>query len=224
MDVMETLGMTPIELEQMLDAVKASNEYSAGAAVVIAEKMPRIRALATGRGWTDVDIDWLVEGLGAYADYSFNKAHAASYGLIAYRTAWMKQHHPLEFWTGMLQAYDGSSKVKGRPPKDVMYAAQVRRDGHRLLPPHVNSSEVTYSLERTNNGIRRGLKSVKGVGDIAARELVSKAPFLSLRDMGERLIPRKVTGAKHLAVGRSPLEAGGNMLALDEAGALSGLD
>lgn len=224
MDVMEKLGMTPAELEEMLDAVKASNEYSEGAARVIQEKMPRIRELAHERGWTAIDIDWLVDGLGAYADYSFNKAHAASYGVIAYRTAYMRIHHCLEFWTGMLVGYEGSSKQKGKPSKETIYVRAARHDEVRVLPAHVNKSRATYSVDSERVAIRRGLRSVNTVGLVAARELEAKQPFTSLKDMGQRCLPSKVTGAKWLAVGKTPLEAGGNVNALWEAGALNGLD
>ena len=217
MDVMQKLGMNSTELEEMLDAVKASNEYSAGAAVVIERLMPRIKELAVGRGWQQVDIDWLADGLGAYADYSFNKAHAASYGLAAYRTAWMKTHHPIDFWHAMLRAYDDHDNVKE-------YTMAARRDGVRMLPPHVNESGVSYSMVRERNAIRRGLLAVKGVGPVAATELAAKAPFTSLTDLGQRVLPRRVTGAKGLALKKTPAESGGCILALYEAGALEGLE
>lgn len=226
MDVMETLGMSPAELEEMLDAVKASNEYSEGAAKVIAGKMPRIRELAHERGWTQIDIDWLVDGLGAYADYSFNKAHAASYGTIAYRTAYMKTHYPLEFWAGMLAAYWDAPKPKNKPSKERIYVQAARADGVRVLPPHVNKSKAIYAIDSERYAIRRGLTSVKGVGKVASAELEAKAPFTSLTDLGQRCLPKKVTGAKDLAINKPPDSCGPgtNIYALWDAGALEGLD
>jgi len=217
MDVMESLGMSPPELEEMLDAVKASNEYSAGAAVVIESKMPRIRELAHERGWTAIDIDWLVDGLGAYADYSFNKAHAASYGVISYRTAFMKTNYPTEFWTGMLVAYANTDKE--RP-----YVVAARKDGVRVLPPHVNKSGATYGLDPERHAIRRGLLAVNGVGKVASKELADKAPYQSLADLGQRVLPKRVSGAKALALNTPPEECGGIIEALHEAGALEGLE
>ena len=67
MQVMTNLGMGRIELEEMLDAVKASNEYSEGAAGVIEDALPRIRELARGRGWHKADIDWLAAAIPAFA-------------------------------------------------------------------------------------------------------------------------------------------------------------
>jgi len=217
MDVMQTLGMSPAELEEMLDAVKASNEYSEGAAVVIAEKMPRIRALATKRGWTAIDIDWLVDGLAAYADYSFNKAHAASYGVIAYREAYMRVNHPIAFWTGMLIAYADHKKVTG-------YVAEARRDKVKILPPHVNHSKANYSFDPARQAIRRGLLAVNGVGAVAAKEIADKAPYTSLTDLGQRVLPKRVSGAKGLAMKKTPAESGGIIAALAEVDALEGLE
>ena len=218
MDVMQTMGMNPVELEEMLDAVKASNEYSEGAARAIQEKLPRIRELTTARGWSGVDISWLIEGLGAYADYSFNKAHAAQYGEVAYRTAYMRVHHPLAFWYGMLVAYSDHDNI-------THYVMEARRDGIRIRPAHVNHSKASYTIDPTMpNAIRRGLTAVRGIGESAAKELEAKQPFTSLKDMGERLLPRKVSGAKNLALGKSPAESGGMIAALADADALDGLE
>ena len=226
MDVMQSLGLDQLEQEEMLDAVKASNEYSAGAAVAIEQMLPRIRELARGRGWTEVDIEWLADGLGAYADYSFNKAHAASYGIVAYRTAYLKCHHPVAFWLGMLVAYADASKPTGKPHPTVTYSAAARRDGVRILPPRINRSGVLFTMDdhRGTPAIRKGLLTVKGCGQVAAAELVDKAPFTSLKDLGERVIAKKVTGAKHLALGKPPVEAGGVIAALADADALEGLE
>lgn len=225
MDVMQSLGLEGMELEGMLDAVKASNEYSEGAAVAIQEMLPQLKALAAGRGWTQIDIDWLVEGLGAYADYSFNKAHAASYGVIAYRTAWMRKHYPVDFWTGMLTAYADQAKPKGKPKKvDVYTMAARREDKVVVLPPHVNRSGISYTKEVERNAIRKGLLSVSRCGTVASTELVKNAPYTSLTDLGERVLPKKVSGAKALALKTHPDECGGIIASLYDVGALEGLE
>ncbi len=224
MDVMESLGLNPAELESMLDAVKASNEYSAGAALVIEEAMPLIKGLASRRQWSAEDIRWLTESLHAYADYSFNKAHAASYGTISYRCAWLKCHHPMEFWVGMLDAYSDANKIKGKPHPTVGYMMAARRDGVPMLAPHVNKSGASYQIDAERVGIRKGLLSVRGVGPVAAAELVAKAPFESLTDLGKRVLSARVSGARHLALGSDPLDAGGQIASLYDANALRGLE
>lgn len=215
MQVMSNLGMNKLELEGMLDAVKASNEYTAGATKVIEEMLPRIRELAVDRGWTQADISWLVDAIPAFAGYSFNRSHAAAYGLIAYRCAWMRVNKPLHFWAATLAAFETSTKIK-------VLEREARSDGIRLMPAHVNKSRETYTIDEERGTIRRGLRSVRGV-KAAATEIVENAPYTSLRDFGER-VSNRVTGTKHLAIGKTPEEAGGMALTLFEAGALSGLE
>lgn len=221
MDVLEALGMDQAELEKMLDAVKASNEYSAGAALAIEQAMPRIKELAGDREWSSDDLRWLIESLGAYADYSFNKAHAAAYGIIAYRMAYLKCHHPLQYWCGLLDAYSDAPKQKGRPHPTVTYTQSAQFDNVPVLSPHVNRSQPSYSID--GRGIRRGLTSIPGVGIVTAKELVANAPYDSLSDLGQRVLPARVHGAKYLVLGVDPETAGGAIAALYEARALRGL-
>ena len=227
MDVMQALGMDRLELEQVLDAVKASNEYTAGAAATLEALEPRIRTLAGIRHWSDVDIEWLIDTLAANSDYSFNKAHAAVYGTVAWRHAWLKCHHPVEFWYGMLLAHADDSKKKGQPHPAVQLSMSARRDGVKLLSAHVNHSKPLYTIEALNGSraIRRGLKTIRGVGDRAATELAAKAPFASLKDLGERVAAQRVTGAGQLVLGKKPEETGKTMIAaLADANALDGLE
>lgn len=219
MDVMETLGLDKSELEEMLTAVKASNDYREGAASVIAAMRPHLEALAGARGWNPMDINWLTHGLTAYADYSFNKGHAAAYGLVAYRTAYMRVHHPLEFWHGMFIGYWDDKNHIGT------YEREAGRDGIRVRPAHVNHSKALYTIDSSRpNTIRKGLIRVKGIGPTAAAELEAKAPFTSLKDLGERVVPRKVSGARNLVLGMNPAESGGQIAALYDADALDGLE
>jgi DNA polymerase-3 subunit alpha len=217
MEVCDRLGMNAAELEEMLGAVKASNEYSIGAAEVISGFLPRIKELAGIRGWSSQDVAWFVESLDSYADYSFPKAHAASYGVVSYGTAYMKCHYATEFWTGILTAY-------GNHKKEKMYVPWARRTGIKILPPLVNHSGMTYVMDRSVYGIRKGFLSVAGVGPVAAAELAEKAPYKSLRDLGERVLPRKVSGAKKLALGTEPVDCGGIIKALSDARVLDGLE
>ncbi len=217
MALMRAIGMGPDELTDTLDAVKASNAGTEQAREFLKSIEGRVAELAYARGWDRSDVGWLVDGLGGYAEYSFNKAHAASYGVESYRTAWLLVNHPLEFWAGMLQAYVGAKQ-------EPIYVAEARKQGVRIMPAHVNHSAATYSVDRSKNAIRKGLLAVRGVGRVAAAEIAEKAPFTSLTDLGERCIPRKVSGAKGLALKKSPPECGGVVAALFDYGALDGLD
>lgn len=222
--VLRRMGMDAEELAGMLAAIKASNEHSAGAKIALEEAKPRIDELARAAGWSNDDIEWLLDALVAYGEYSFNKAHASSYGLTAYRTAYLSVHHPAEFWFGMLVAFDDHWK-------ENLWIKAARAAGVPVLSPHVNESQASYTLLTRNSMkaqnekvVRRGLVSVNGIGVSTAEELVKHQPFTSLSDLALKVIPRKVSGSKKLALGTPVGECGGAISALHESGALEGLD
>ena len=91
-----------------------------------------------------------------FASYAFNKAHAVSYAIVAYRTAYMKRHHPREYMAALLTSVlENSAKV-------AEYIAECREMGIRLLPPDVNESEANFTVAGEN--IRFGLVAIKGIG------------------------------------------------------------
>lgn len=214
---LRTLRMEMPELNKLLKAVKASNEYVVGAKLAIAEALPRIRDLAEKRGWSESDVEILVDAISGYADYGFNEGHATAYGLFAYRTSWLAEHYPLEWWTGVLTAYAGEDD-------EPIHVRSARKYGVRILAPHVNKSRVTYSCDQQHRVIRKGLMSVKGIAEVAAEELVAHAPYRSLVDLGQRVTPRRVSGAKQLAMKTPPEDCGGKIAALFDVGALDGLE
>src|SRR5712692_919967 len=97
-------------------------------------------------------------------DYSFNKSHAAGYGLIAYRTAWLRANHPREYMAALISSV---MNTKDRVP---IYVNACHELGIEVLPPDVNESQVDFAV--VNGKIRFGLNAVKGVGDSAARAIV----------------------------------------------------
>jgi DNA polymerase III alpha subunit len=213
---LRVIGMSVVELNKLLKAVKASNAYVANAKLAIAEAMPRIRELAGARGWSDSDIELLADAVIGYADYGFNEAHAVAYGLLAYRTAWLAEHWPLAWWYGMLTAYSGT---KREPP----LRTAARKYGTRIRAPHVNYSQANYSVDHERGEIRRGLMSIKGVGPVASEELAAHSPYRSLQQLATSVMPKRVSGAKSLAVGTHPGNCGGIILALYEHDALVGI-
>jgi DNA polymerase-3 subunit alpha len=221
-EVLRRLGLPPDELTEMLDAVKASNKYSAGAKTAIEAMLPQIREFAGGRGWSDKDIQWLADALVAFAEYSFNRAHADKYALDAYRSAWLSLHHPVEFWLGLLTAYQDSSDKKKLPA----LTAAARRYGVKIRAPHVNTGQSGPTLDAQRVGIVKGLTSVSDIGPTRAAEIVRARgdhPFESLVDFGKRVNSKKISGAIALATGKHPLEAGGCVLKLYDAQAFEGL-
>ena len=152
--VLKRLGMDQEEMAGMLAAIKASNEHSAGAMVALEKAKPRITELAQESGWNEDDIEWLISALVAYGEYSFNKAHASSYGLTAFRTAYLSVHHPTEFWLGMLTAFDDSKK-------EALWIRAARQAGITILSPHVNDSGTTYALVNHSTMRNPGGKAIR---------------------------------------------------------------
>ena len=92
----------------------------------------------------------------AFASYAFPKSHAAAYAVIAYQTAWLKYHHPVEFMASTINSYSGNSD------KTVFYINACDQIGIKTLNPHVNSSVYKFSIEGRN--IRYGLGGIKNLG------------------------------------------------------------
>src|SRR5256885_8411282 len=119
-------------------------------------------------------------------DYSFNKSHAACYALIAYRTAWLRAHHPREYMAALISSV---MNTKDRVP---FYVAACAEMGIEVLPPDVNSSAHDFAV--VDGKIRFGLNAVKNVGDPAARAIIAAreegGPFESIWDFTERVDPQ----------------------------------
>src|SRR5207248_10461416 len=101
----------------------------------------------------------------ASQDYSFNKSHGAAYALIAYRTAYMKAHHPHEYMAALISSV---MNTKDRVP---FYVNACREMGIDVLPPDVNESQCDFAV--VEGHIRFGLNAVKNVGDAAARAIIA---------------------------------------------------
>ncbi|MGA7992400.1 MAG: DNA polymerase III subunit alpha [Thermoanaerobaculia bacterium] len=118
-----------------------------------------------------------------FGRYGFNKSHSVVYALLAYRTAWMKVHHPVEFLAATLTASSGSSDDV------VKYVNTCREMKIPVLPPDVNKSELSFTPD--GGAIRFGLGAVKGVGEGAvASVLAARAgdgTFQSLTDFCSRV-------------------------------------
>ena len=101
-----------------------------------------------------------------FASYAFNKAHAVSYAIVCYRTAYMKRHYPQQYMAALL------SSVLDVTDKVAVYIAECREMGIRLLPPDINESEADFTV--SGSDIRFGLAAIKGVGRSAVSELVQE--------------------------------------------------
>jgi DNA polymerase III subunit alpha len=121
-------------------------------------------------------------------DYSFNKSHAACYALIAYRTAWLKAHHPHEYMAALISSV---MNTKDRVP---FYVNACHELGIDVLPPDVNESQFDFAV--VEGKIRFGLNAVKNVGESACRAIItareSGGAFESIWDFTERVDPQVV--------------------------------
>ncbi len=119
-------------------------------------------------------------------DYSFNKAHAACYALIAYRTAWLKANHPREYMAALISSV---MNTKDRVP---FYVNACDEMGIEVLPPDVNESQLDFAV--VEGKIRFGLSAVKNVGEPAAKAIIRAREegerFTSIWDFTERVDPQ----------------------------------
>jgi len=215
--LMREMGMDPVTLNAVLKAVKASNSSIGSAAAKMDAAMGVVRPLAKAAGFGEEDIAWLTGAMEAYASYGFNLAHAVSYAHLSWRTAWYKQHHPVDFWSAILNAYSGG-------PKEQRMRAACRRDGVYILNPDVNKSGVGYTVDRAVSAVRSGIISIAGIGEKAASALVANGPYKSITELANRNKGnRSVTGIAAVLKGHTPEASGGVVKALFDANALKGV-
>ena len=130
----------------------------------------------------------IFDNLAFFAGYGFNKSHSAAYALIAYQTAFLKAHFPMEFMAALLTSeMDNSDKV-------TQHIGVCKEMGVKLLPPDITHSEIPFTVEE--GGIRFGLGAVKNVGVSALEEILSKrsdgGTFKSVNEFCSRVDLRKV--------------------------------
>jgi len=117
-----------------------------------------------------------------FANYAFNKAHAVSYAVVAYQTAWFKCHYPREYMAALLTSVlDNSDKVAG-------YINECKDCGIALLPPDINRSEDRFTVEE--GGIRFGLVAIKNIGRGFIQSVMREREnglFMSLHDFCNRM-------------------------------------
>ena len=199
----ETFGVI-IYQEQVMQIAQLLSGYSLGEADLLRRAMgkkiksemdaQRARFVdgAVERGLSQSKADEIFDLLAKFADYGFNKSHAAAYALIAYWTAWFKANHPAEFLAASM------TLDKSNTDKLAEFRAEAQRLGIKVAPPSINGSHVDFDVRVGADGalsIAYALSAVKGVGDSQARALVAARgarPFASLGDMAQRIDPRGV--------------------------------
>jgi DNA polymerase III subunit alpha len=118
-----------------------------------------------------------------FAGYGFNKSHSCAYALLAYQTAYLKTHYPVEFMAALLTSETGNAE------KAVKYINEARGMSISILPPDVNESDLYFTP--VGESIRFGLAAIKNVGENTARAVrdsrLGAGEFTTLYDMCERI-------------------------------------
>ncbi len=118
-------------------------------------------------GYSEGAIKTLWETLVPFADYAFNRAHTAGYGLVSFWTAYLKANYPAEYMAALL------TSVKDDKDKSALYLAECRRMGIKVLPPDVNDSDGDFTPRGTD--IRFGLTAIRNVGANVVASIVAPA-------------------------------------------------
>ena len=171
----ETYGVIVYQ-EQVMQIASAMAGYSLGEADILRRAMGKKKkevmaaerekfiARAKGQGVKASDGGKVFDLMEFFAGYGFNKSHSAAYALVAYRTAWLKAHHPVHFMSALL------TTEKANTDKLVQYVTECKEMGIRVLPPDVNASSVDFTVE--GDHVRFGLSAIKNVGEGAIESLL----------------------------------------------------
>jgi DNA polymerase-3 subunit alpha len=172
----ETLGVIVYQ-EQVMQIANRLAGYSLGEADLlrramgkkIAEEMAaqrdRFVSGATQRGFPPKKIEKIFDLMAQFAGYGFNKSHSAAYALLAYHTAYLKTHYPIEFMAALL------TSVTGNTDDVVKYINECREMGIAVEPPDINVSDANFTPH--GEAIRFGLAAVKNVGHNAIESIVA---------------------------------------------------
>ncbi len=175
-------GFSPAEADDLRKAIAKKNH------ALMASLKGKFLEGCASNGLTPSVANQLWDDLEAAKDYSFNKSHAACYALIAYRTAWLRAHHPKEYMAALI------SSVMNTKDKVPFYVNACEELGIEVLPPDVNTSMIDFAV--VEGKIRFGLNAVKNVGESACRAIVRArdegGPFASIWDFTERVDPQLV--------------------------------
>ena len=154
--------------------------------VMAKEKIPFL-AGANEQGVDPKKAEAIFDLMAKFAEYGFNKSHSAAYALIAYQTAFLKAHYPVEFMAALL------TEDMGNTDKVIKNIADCREMGIEVLPPDINASD--HSFRVLGKSIRFGLGAVKNVGDSAIEAILDSrksGAFADIHDFCERVDLRRV--------------------------------
>ncbi|MBQ8408705.1 MAG: DNA polymerase III subunit alpha [Clostridia bacterium] len=191
-----TYGCTVYQ-EQVMSIFRTVANYSYGHADIVRRAMSKKKASvleaereafingAASNGIEKAKAEKLFDDMASFANYAFNKAHAAAYSVISYRSAYLKAHYTGEYMAALL------TSVLGNQVKSAEYITECSKFGIAVLPPDINGSRVTFATDRENGNIRFGLLALKNVGkqfiEAIISERSSEGRFVSFDSFVERM-------------------------------------
>ena len=197
--ILESTYGCMIYQEQMLDIVRKFGGRSYGRAdlfrkavgkksvELVKQESAKLYQEIIDNGYSEEIAKKISDDLSTKGGYLFNKSHSVSYSMLTFKTAYLKAHYPLEFFTALL------NKNKGDYGAINKYILDAKSFGVNILPPHINKSEVNFSVN--DNAIIFGLSAINGIGDKFANEIVkersSGGKFTSLNNFSARVSTNK---------------------------------
>lgn len=195
----DTYG-TIVYQEQIMQVFQILADYSLGQADQVRRMMGKkdVKAMEEQRGkfinasakhnMKKEDAEALFNQILAFASYCFNRAHSAAYAFVAYQTAYLKCHYPVEYLSQLLSSVNDSKE------KTQLYIEEAQKFGIKILPPDVNKSYLEYAPDGHN--IRFGMAAIKGVGENVVNAIIEEreknGDFRNVFDFCKRLDPKFV--------------------------------
>jgi error-prone DNA polymerase len=156
------------------------------------------RGIARDRGYDAATVGLVWDVLESFGGFGFCKAHAAAFAIPTYQSAWLKRHYPAAFYAGVL------THDPGMYPKRVI-VADARLAGLPILPVDVNASAADWRVEPVGQlpgeGLRAGLREVKGISDAEVTRITAGQPYTSLRDLWERAAVSRPVAERLVLIG-----------------------
>ena len=176
--------------EQVMQVFRTLSGYSLGRADIVrramAKKKHKVMAEeketfingAIANGVSEQAAEKLFSDMSSFSSYAFNKAHACAYSFVAYRTAYLKCHYPVEYFSALMTSMmDNETKLS-------LYTGECKKSGIKILPPCVNVSQSSFAPD--GNNIRFGLMAIKNLGvaliDKIVKERENNGQYTSLYD------------------------------------------
>ncbi|HEY0422744.1 MAG TPA: DNA polymerase III subunit alpha, partial [Rhodopila sp.] len=200
----ETYGIMVYQ-EQVMQIAQKMAGYSLGSADLLRRAMGKKIAVemeaqrnvftegAIKRGIEPAKATEVFDLMAKFADYGFNKSHAAAYALVAYQTAWLKANHPEVFIASCM------SLALNNTERLAALKQEAERSSIKILPPDINRSSADFAVERLDDGrlaIRYALAAVKKVGFVAMEAMTAArggTPFADVTDFAARVDPRQIS-------------------------------